>query len=451
MGGATEEKDIHMSVPILKDMLKYVWPKDGGWKYNDVKPRVCLALGLMMSSKVIGTSIPFVFKDIVNQLTEVQDVVAGSGVVVELAPSLGVLLVGYGVARSVSYGMQEWRNVVFATVAQPAVRRVARGVFEHLHSLDLSFHLGRRTGALTRVLDRGSRSIQFVMQALVFNVVPTVLELGMVSCILTYQMGPSYTAVALGTVSTYVAFTIAVTQWRTKFRLAMNKQENDAAAQAVESLIGYETVKYFGAEKYEVNRYDVSLAGYQTASLKTTRSLSMLNFGQNLIFSSGMAAMMCMAASDVAAGTATVGDIVLVNGLLFQLSIPLNWIGTVYREVRQSLVDMEELYKLKQETSLITDSKDAQELQCSGYGDITFTNVSFAYPDELRRKVFEDLTFTVPSGSTVAIVGPSGSGKSSVLRLLFRYFDTNEGTVEIGGQNLKDLKLKSLRKAIRCV
>ena len=451
MGGATEQKDVNMTVPILKDMLTYVWPEKGGWSYDDVKPRVCLALGLMVSSKVIATSIPFMFKDIVNQLTEVQASVGATGVVVELAPSLAMLLVGYGVARSAAFGMQETRNVVFATVAQPAVRRVARGVFDHLHSLDLSFHLNRRTGALTRVLDRGSRSIQFVMQALVFNVVPTILELGMVSTILTYQMGTEYTAVAVGTVATYVAYTIAVTQWRTKFRLAMNKQENEAGAQAVESLIGYETVKYFGAEEHESKRYDSSLAGYQLASMKTTQSLSILNFGQNLIFSCGMAGMMYMAACDVAAGTATVGDVVLVNGLLFQLSIPLNWIGTVYREVRQSLVDMEELYKLKQEKSLVVDNENAKELDCNGHGDIQFKNVSFAYPDEKRRKVFEDLTFTVPTGSTIAIVGPSGCGKSSVLRLLFRYFDADGGSVKIGQQDLRDVKLKSLRKAVSVV
>ena len=449
MGGATEERDVNMTVPILKDMLTYVWPEKGGWSYHDVKPRVCLALGLMVSSKVMATTIPFVFKEVVNQLTEVHEAVGSTGVVVELAPSLAMLLVSYGVFRSVAFGMQETRNVVFATVAQPAVRRVALGIFDHLHSLDLSFHLSRRTGALTRVLDRGSRSIQFVMQALVFNVVPTVLELGMVSTILTYQMGIEYTAVAVGTVSAYVAYTIAITQWRTKYRLHMNKQENEAGAQAVESLIGYETVKYFGAEQYESKRYDTSLAGYQSAAMKTTQSLSVLNFGQNLIFSCGMAGMMYMAAADVAAGTATVGDVVLVNGLLFQLSIPLNWIGTVYREVRQSLVDMEELYKLKQEKSLITDVENAPELECKGRGKISFQNVSFAYPDEKRRQVFEDLTFQVPAGSTMAIVGPSGCGKSSVLRLLFRYFDADGGTVSIGQQNLRDVKLASLREAIR--
>tara|TARA_B110000208_G_scaffold173100_1_gene216653 strand:+ start:63 stop:1538 length:1476 start_codon:yes stop_codon:yes gene_type:complete len=448
-GGATEHKDVNMTLPIIKDMVQYVWPVDGGWKYNDVKPRVCLALGLMVSSKVVATTIPFVFKDIVNRLTEVQDVVGSSGVVVELAPSLAALLLGYGVVRSVSFGMQEARNVVFATVAQPAVRKVARGIFDHLHSLDLSFHLSRRTGELTRVLDRGSRSIQFVMQALVFNVVPTALELGMVGSILTYQMGTEYTAVALGTVATYVAYTIAVTQWRTQFRLAMNKQENNAGAHAVESLIGYETVKYFGAEQYESKRYDTSLAAYQHASRKTIQSLSVLNLGQNLIFSCGMASMMYMAANDVAAGIATVGDVVLVNGLLFQLSIPLNWIGTVYREVRQSLVDMEELYKLKQQKSTIVDGENAATLTCGGKGNITFQNVSFAYPDEERRQIFTDLSFEVPSGSTMAIVGPSGCGKSSVLRLLFRYFDSTNGTIKIGEQHLKDIQLDDLRKAIR--
>jgi len=262
-------------------------------------------------------------------------------------------------------------------------------------------------------------------------------------------MGTEYTAVAFGTVAAYIAYTIAVTQWRTKFRLAMNKQENNAGAQAVESLIGYETVKYFGAEKYESNRYDVSLAGYQLASAKTTSSLSLLNFGQNVIFSCGMASMMYMAANDVAAGNATVGDVVLVNGLLFQLSIPLNWIGTVYREVRQSLVDMEELYKLKQEKSNIVDDPNSKPLICGGKGDIRFQNVSFAYPDEDRRKIFSELTLTVPSGSTMAIVGPSGCGKSSILRLLFRYFDATTGQILIGEQNLKNIKLQELRRAIR--
>jgi ATP-binding cassette, subfamily B (MDR/TAP), member 7 len=259
------------------------------------------------------------------------------------------------------------------------------------------------------------------MQALVFNVVPTVLELGMVSVILTHQMGTAYAGVALGTIATYVTYTVAVTQWRTKFRLAMNKQENEAGAQAVESLIGYETVKYFGAEKYESERYDKSLALYQHANRKTTQSLSMLNVGQNMIFSAGMASMMYMAASDVAAGAATVGDVVLVNGLLFQLSIPLNWIGTVYREVRQSLVDMEELYKLKGRSPAIVDAPESRDLACGGQGDIEFDSVTFAYPDEMRRKVFTDLSMTVPRGSTLAIVGPSGCGKVSIRICFFVY------------------------------
>ena len=427
MGGATEDKTPSVTAPIVRDMFSRIWPAHGGWGVNDAKPRVCLALSLMVGSKVVGTSVPFLFRAIVDGLTDLQDVASSAtnaqelaqGIVnlpsTELATPLAAMLVGYGIARSLALGMQEARNVVFATVSQPAVRVIARSVFDHLHSLDLSFHLSRRTGALTRVLDRGSRSIQFVMQALVFNIVPTVLELGMVSAILTLQMGAPYAGVALGTIATYVAYTVAMTQWRTKFRLAMNKQENEAGAQAVESLIGYETVKYFGAEKYESDRYDKSLSLYQHANRKTTQSLSMLNVGQNMIFSAGMACMMYMAACDVAAGTATVGDVVLVNGLLFQLSIPLNWIGTVYREVRQSLVDMEELYKLKERTPAIMDTPDARDLACGGKGDISFESVAFAYPDEIRRQVFTDLSMKVSSGSTLAIVGPSGCGKVSVL------------------------------------
>ena len=381
---------------LLRTMLKRVWPSEPGeWDLKTgIKPRVIAALSCMVGGKLIMIQVPFIFKDIVdkfaNEASAVNQTVAD---VATTAVPLSLVL-GYGIARSSAFGLQEARNAIFASVSQPAVREVARGVFRHLHALDLSFHLNRQTGALTRVLDRGSRSISFVMSALVFNVVPTFLELGIVCGILTHQLGGQYAMCCIGTIGAYVAWTLGITQWRTQFRIQMNALENEASSKAVDSLINYETVKYFNNEDYETRRYDTSLEGYQLAARKTQTSLSLLNAGQHVIFSAGMTGMMVMGAYGVADGSMTVGDLVLVNGLLFQLSLPLNFVGSVYREVRQALIDMDQMFTLTNQRPNIEDNAGATELALEGC-DIEFKDVKFAYPEAKERNIFDGLTFNV--------------------------------------------------------
>lgn len=282
-------------------------------------------------------------------------------------------------------------------------------MFVHLHNLDLSFHLNRQTGALSKVIDRGSRGINFVLTAMVFNVVPTIFELALVSSILGFKCGLAFAGISMGCVGFYALFTLAMTQWRTKFRVYMNQAENEAGNKAIDSLINYETVKYFNNEQFEAKRYDVSLKKYEDASLKTSSSLAMLNFGQNVIFSISLSAIMLLAAKEIAAGRMTVGDLVMVNGLLFQLSIPLGFLGSVYREVRQALLDMETMFKLMSLESLIKDDPNTAYLAVdNSNASIEFRNVNFQY--ESGKKVFEDLNFVIPAGKKIAIVGGSGSG-----------------------------------------
>ncbi|MEW5320485.1 MAG: hypothetical protein WDW38_011554 [Sanguina aurantia] len=357
------------------------------------------------------------------------------------------LLVVYGLARGGAVGCNELRNSIFAKVAQGTIRRVASEVFAHLHHMDLNFHLSRQTGALSRVIDRGTRGINFILSAMVFNVAPTIFEISVVTAILTYKCGPAMGLLTLGTLGAYTAFTFTVTQWRTGFRRKMNKAESDASGRAIDSLINFETVKYFNAEQHEVKRYDECMASYETAAVQTQHSLSLLNLGQSLIFAGSMTAAMVITAQMVLAGTATVGDLVMVNGLLFQLSMPLNFLGTVYRETKQSLIDMGAMFALLNIAPTVKEKAGAVSLpaQSGGY-DIELQDVKFSYrPD---ASILEGVSLRVPAGTSCAVVGASGSGKSTILRLLFRFYDPQHGRVLIGGNDLTGLTLSSVREAI---
>jgi ATP-binding cassette, subfamily B (MDR/TAP), member 7 len=337
---------------------------------------------------------------------------------------------------------------VFASVAQKAIRGVAASVYNHLLKLDLNFHLARQTGGLTRALDRGTKGISFLLTSMVFHILPTALEISLVCGILTYQYGAQFAAITAATMVAYTAFTITTTSWRTKFRKQANAADNKAATVAVDSLINYEAVKYFNNEKFEVGRYDQALQEYERASIKVATSLAFLNSGQNLIFSSALTAMMYLAANGVAQGNLTVGDLVMVNQLVFQLSVPLNFLGSVYRELRQSLLDMETLFNLQKVNVAVKDAPNAKPLLLTG-GKIEFQNVTFGYRSE--RPILKNLTLTIPAGHKVAIVGPSGCGKSTILRLLFRSYDVQEGRILIDGQDIRDVTQESLRKAIGVV
>ena len=427
---------------IITVLLRSLWPEGK----TNLKVRVLVAIGLLVGAKLVNIQVPFFFKNIVDTMTDLGKDISKQDVAMVAVPL--AMIIGYGVARSTAAAFQELRNAIFATVAQQAIRKLARRVFEHLHKLDLGFHLNRQTGALSRVIDRGSRSINFVLNSLVFNIVPTVLEIGLVTGILTAKFGVEYGIATLATLSVYVGYTVSITQWRTQFRRDMNELENRASSKAVDSLINYETVKYFNNEEYEANEYDKSLKGYQQASLKTQTSLSLLNFGQHLIFSAGLTGVMYLAANGILDGSMTVGDLVLVNGLVFQLSVPLNFVGSVYREVRQSLIDMEAMFALQNRPSSVTEVPGASDLKVNG-GNIRFEGVDFAYTPE--RQIVDDLSLEIPAGATVAVVGPSGCGKSTLIRLLYRMFDSQSGSILVDGQPLAECTLDSIRKSIGVV
>uniref|UniRef100_A0A1I7ULE9 Iron-sulfur clusters transporter ABCB7, mitochondrial n=1 Tax=Caenorhabditis tropicalis TaxID=1561998 RepID=A0A1I7ULE9_9PELO len=435
---------------LVQRLLKYVWPKDK----PEIKRRVLVALSLLVAAKLANVSVPFLLRDVVNYY---------NGKAPEFlkltfdgSPSQTIFTAGiatciaYGLARATSAAFNELRNAVFAKVAQNSVRSISRSIFLHLHSLDLSFHLNRQTGALSKAIDRGTRGMSFVLSSLIFNLIPTAVEIGMVSALFTGTLGAEFAYMTMGSIGMYGVATLGITRWRTKFRHQMNQADNDAGNKAIDSLINYETVKYFNNEKFEADRYDHFLKKYEGASLKTTSSLALLNFTQNAIFSGALIGVMCMAGNRIAAGDFTIGDLILANTLLFQLSIPLNFLGSVYREVRQGLVDMNQMFSLLTLKPKIVEAENAKKLQITG-NDITlkFENVHFGYLPE--KQILKGLDLEIPAGKKVAIVGGSGSGKSTIVRLLYRLYDTESGDVRINGEETRQLTLDSLRQNISIV
>ncbi|GFR85490.1 iron-sulfur clusters transporter ATM1, mitochondrial [Elysia marginata] len=441
----TKAKDVSTQY-MIKSMLSYIWPK------NNIRfrIRVVIALSLLVVAKALSVTVPFFFKygvDYLNGKTDLFGLADPGNAVFTVAMTI---MIAYGLARTGAALFNELRNAVFAKVAHSSIRKVAKNVFLHLHSMDLNFHLSRQTGALSKAIDRGTRGINFVLSALVFNVVPTVLEVALVSSVLYYKCGGKFALTTVGCVAAYAIFTLLITQWRTKFRMMMNKADNEAGNVSIDSLINYETVKYFNNELHEAEKYDKHMEKYEKASLKTTVSLAMLNWGQNAVFSVGLTAVMIMASQSIIQGSMTVGDLVMVNGLLFQLSLPLNFLGSVYREIRQSLIDMQTMFSLLNLDSSIKSKLNAPALRVSPcQSTITFQDVYFEYVR--NNPILNGINLSVPTGKKVAIVGGSGSGKSTIIRLLYRFYDPQEGKVLINGQDIAEMDLDSVRKNIGVV
>jgi len=437
LGGDTDEeretpRTGHLTV--IRETLPYLWPKDRA----DLRWRVVAAIIGMLLAKVVTVTVPFFYKGAVDQLSAEAAALA--------APVL--LVVGYGVTRFLMGALQQVRDAFFASVSQFAQRMLSVRTFDHLHKLSLRFHLERRTGGLQRIIERGTRALDFLLRFSLFSIVPTLIELAMVSAILFYLFGFSYALVTAVTVLGYVWFTFAVTEWRVKLRRQMNDSDNDANTKAVDSLLNFETVKYFGAEGHEGARFDQAAKRYEGAAVRTMVSLALLNIGQAVIFSVGLTVLMLMSGYAVASGTQTVGDFVMINTYLIQLAVPLNMIGFVYREIKQALVDMERMFDVLGEAPEIEDDPDAKPLTVTG-GEVRFEGVGFHY--EVRRPILKDVSFTVPAGRTVAVVGPSGAGKSTLSRILFRFYDISEGRVLIDGQDLRTVTQTSLRSAVGMV
>lgn len=424
-------------VKVLSNLLPYLWPKGR----TDLKTRVVVALVLLVCAKVATVTVPLVLREAVDALTA-ED---GSNLILVLP--LGLLL-AYGCVRVAALAFGELRDALFSRVAQNAVRRVALATFRHVHALSLRFHLERQTGGLSRAIDRGTKGIEFLLYFAAFSVIPTLIEVALACGILWALFDWRFAVTPLVTIAGFVVFTFKVTEWRIEIRKWMNDADNDANTKSIDSLLNYETVKYFGNEGHEAARYDVALADYEKASIKSRTSLSLLNVGQSVIIAIGITLLMILAAQGVVAGAMTVGDFVMVNAYLLQLAMPLNFLGTVYREIKQSLIDLETMFKLLKSNAEVTDKPGAPALALKG-GEVAFDHVSFGY--DPRRPILKDVSFTVKAGDTVAIVGPSGAGKSTISRILFRFYDVLEGTVKIDGQDLREVTQDSLRAAIGIV
>ena len=404
-----------------------------------MRARVVMAMVCLVAAKGALVFVPVFYKEAVDALT----VDANAAIALPVA-----MILGYGIARVLSLVFGELRDAVFAKVGQRAIRVVALEVFEHLHQLSLKFHLDRQTGGLSRAIERGTRAIDTLLRFSLFNIIPTLIEIALVFGILWFALDLWVALVTVVTVAIYIWYTMAVTEWRLTFRRQMNEADSTANTKAIDSLLNFETVKYFNAEKREAARYDRAMEGYEAAALKTSYSLAFLNFGQAVLITLGLVGVMWLAAVGVQSGELTVGDFVLVNAYMIQITMPLNFLGTVYREIRQALVDMRQMFDLLEEPAEVTDKPGASALSVKG-GGVTLSNVRFSY--EKERPILHDVSIDVPAGQTVAIVGPSGSGKSTIGRLLFRFYDVTDGAVCIDGQDIRDITQESLHQAIGVV
>ena len=437
MSNFVENKQSYSSWLTIKKVAPYLWPKQQLW----VKRRVILALMCLTLAKIVAVSTPFLFKAVVDGLASN----GGSTDALMLLIGASGIVFAYGFFRLASVGFGELRDIIFAKVAQRALRSLALETFEHIHALSLRYHISRKTGGLSRVIERGVKGVDFLLRFMLFSIIPLIIELTLVSIILFVVFDIWYLVVVVITITLYIWFTFAVAEWRVKIRKEMNKQDTEANQKAIDSLLNFETVKYFNAEKIETARYDESMKRYESAALKTSYSLSFLNVGQSFLITAGLVSVMIMAAIGVQNGSLTVGDFVMVNAYMIQITMPLNFLGTVYREIRQALVDMSEMFELLSQAPDVIDSKDAYDLRVTE-GRIDFRNISFGY--ERNRVILKNFNLSVKSGENVAIVGTSGSGKSTIGRLMFRFYDINEGELLIDGNNIKDVTQSSLHSQI---
>jgi len=420
-------------------VLPYLWPEGQTW----VKRRVIIAMLALIAAKMVSIVTPFIYKLAVDSLT-------GTNADPALMLTVGAigLVVAYGLARLGAVAFGELRDAVFVRVGQRALRALALETFTHIHRLSLRYHITRKTGGLSRIIERGVKGVDFLLRFMLFSIGPLILELSLVSIIFALYFGWEYAAAVVITITLYVTFTFKVTEWRVKMRRLMNDMDTDANQKAVDSLLNYETVKYFNAEAREAGRYDHAMQGYESAAVKTGQSLAFLNAGQALLITSGLVVVMVLAARGVQAGTLTVGDFVMVNAYMIQITMPLNFLGTVYREIRQALVDMGQMFGLLGQPAEVVDVPDAPELVVQG-GEIVFDGVHFSY--EPSRQILKGVSFTVKPGQRLALVGHSGSGKSTIGRLLFRFYDVSAGAIRIDGQDLRAVSQTSLHGLIGVV
>ena len=430
MSQTTLQRTISLLVPFL-------WPKNK----KSIKIRVSLAVLCLLFAKVANVGTPPILGYAVDSLTELSQ-----GINIYMLIPLA-LIISYGIARVAALAFGELRNAIFSKVAQNAITQLTLSTFKHLHSLSLQFHLGRQTGALSKFIDRGTKGVNFLLTYVLFNVIPTIIEIFLVAGILAFVYGWKYALVTLITIGLYITVTFTVTQWRLQFRRRMNAADNAVSTKLIDSLLNFETVKYFNNEEHEYKRLDESLQEYEKESINNQYSLSYLNIAQTFVIMTGITIMLVMSAFDIRAGSLTIGGFVVINAYMLQLYQPLNFFGTVYREIRQSLTDMENLFSLWEEKPNLIDSDQSASIKKQA--SIRFENVSFDYDE--RRTIIENISFEVPNGKKVALVGPTGAGKSTISRLLFRFYDPKQGTIFINNENIKEISQSSLRKMIGVV